>query len=593
MLLGLNPKFCPTPNRTPTSSYLEAFPNLLRQIQLHDFFQKNNSSNNHNKSIYVANPNWLPPPETTSPEFVIVKNFIHNRILKNCQLSSPNSFKHNLTINQRKLLSDLKNNDTLKLVNTDKNLGPAIMTYDQYRDFCYNHLNSNTYLQVFTNHLESSRQTVKEFYMEFVTHLDKHDKITKKQARIIVHNLEQSELAYFYALPKIHKKPYGLRPIISNVRSPTYGLSKWLAFHLQPYVERTTSYIKNSDDVLHRIRLVPTHQDNVLIAADVQSLYTSIPLEAVAQSIWYFIQGNSLRNNIIKALLIILRNNFFTFDGKMFQQKIGIAMGTPAAPQIANLFVAYWEETRILPKVQEHLIFYHRFIDDVFAIFRDNVNSQHYPFSLKRFMALLHQIPGLSWTYETSTTQATFLDLEIYCGNSYYQTRTHQKTLNLYQYPTFSSAHPPSVQKSMIASLLAKYYLQNSQLSDFTKLVQLLFKRLLARGYLFNPLKLLFTDALRRIQQPKQTVTTPKPKQYFLKIPYDPNGPTRTNLRNQLRLNDLSSLLQSFGYGQVTICYSRPKNLGDILIHNKRTTPIKKTLPLIIFKKKLHPQDHT
>jgi hypothetical protein len=50
----------------------------------------------------------------------------------------------------------------------------------------------------------------------------------------------------FYGLPKIHKPEIPLRPIVSFVNSPTYGVSSFLAKILSPVVGNTENTVKNS-----------------------------------------------------------------------------------------------------------------------------------------------------------------------------------------------------------------------------------------------------------------------------------------------------------------------------------------------------------
>jgi hypothetical protein len=50
-------------------------------------------------------------------------------------------------------------------------------------------------------------------------------------------------------------------------------------------------------------------------------------------------------------------------------------------------------------------------------------------------------------------------------------------------YPTFNSAHAPTVKKGMIYGLLKKYKTQNTLPEYFTVLCQALYQRFLVRGY--------------------------------------------------------------------------------------------------------------
>ena len=58
----------------------------------------------------------------------------------------------------------------------------------------------------------------------------------------------------------------------------------------------------------------------------------------------------------------------FLFDGKIFNQEDGIAMGSPLAPAMANLFMGVHEE-KWLSNYTGTVLFYRRYVDDIFCVF--------------------------------------------------------------------------------------------------------------------------------------------------------------------------------------------------------------------------------
>jgi hypothetical protein len=64
-----------------------------------------------------------------------------------------------------------------------------------------------------------------------------------------------------------------------------------------------------------------------------------------------------------------MNNNVFKFGDLFFKQKNGTAMGFPPAPVYANLYFGAHEHDQ-LPKWEEFLDFYVRYIDDIFGIWR-------------------------------------------------------------------------------------------------------------------------------------------------------------------------------------------------------------------------------
>ena len=83
-------------------------------------------------------------------------------------------------------------------------------------------------------------------------------------------------------LPKIHKRLYGMpgRTVISNCGTPTEKVSEFLDNQLKPVMREGMSYIKDSNDFMHKIRdLKDIPNDALLVTADVAGLYPSIPLK--------------------------------------------------------------------------------------------------------------------------------------------------------------------------------------------------------------------------------------------------------------------------------------------------------------------------
>ena len=53
---------------------------------------------------------------------------------------------------------------------------------------------------------------------------------------------------------------------------------------------------------------------------------------------------NFLENELTKLFRFVTSQTNFYFDGKIFDQVDGVAMGSPLAPALANLFIGYNEQ---------------------------------------------------------------------------------------------------------------------------------------------------------------------------------------------------------------------------------------------------------
>ena len=269
------------------------------------------------------------------------------------------------------------------------------------------------------------------------------------------------------------------------------------------------------------------------------------------------LDGNPWKDVILSGLRLVMENNYFTFGDTCWQQLRGTAMGTPVAPAFASLYVSAVEDI-LLDEYCSHILYYKRYIDDIFVLWtRDDATST----GLHQFLAEFSQRSSLILTHTTSSTDAVFLDLCIVRDGSTVYTRTHQKSLNLYLYIPANSAHPPGVLKGLVIGLVRKYRKQNTRPRDFRKIVKLLYKRLLDRGYTSSTLQPLFrralTDSLSSTSRPVAATTAP----IVFKLPYDPNGLSRARLRHLLSADELEQAIGT----QIKICFLKPPSLKTLL----------------------------
>ena len=59
----------------------------------------------------------------------------------------------------------------------------------------------------------------------------------------------ESRTAIFYLLPKIHKVGNPGRPVVSSIDCHTSKISEFIDHHLQPIVQSTRSYVKDTNDM--------------------------------------------------------------------------------------------------------------------------------------------------------------------------------------------------------------------------------------------------------------------------------------------------------------------------------------------------------
>ena len=164
----------------------------------------------------------------------------------------------------------------------------------------------------------------------------------------------------FYGLPKIHKVGVPLRPIVSSRNAVSYETAKQLARILKPLVGKSSYNVQNTSDFVQQLRNIQLQQQECIISYDVKALFTSVPIEPAIEIIKKQLEDDKelqqrtsmTVNHIICLLEFCLKNTYFIFQGRYYEQVEGAAMGSPISPIVANL---YMEALKYKLPTQHHI----------------------------------------------------------------------------------------------------------------------------------------------------------------------------------------------------------------------------------------------
>jgi hypothetical protein len=253
------------------------------------------------------------------------------------------------------------------------------------------------------------------------------------------------------------------------------------------------------------------------------------------------------------------------------------------SPAYANLYLAFHEIHSIIPEFGRCLKIFKRYIDDGLVLWNPKGCPEN-NFELNRFLSKINKIiPGIKFTHVKASTSMPFLDLEIFWYGNKLATRSYSKPLHLYLYLPPFSAHPPGMLNSVVSGFIKKFKHQNTLFSDFKTATINLFNRLLQRGYSRHDLLKAFSVALHKyaptvsllncpIRPPKKNQTpdnntNTSTTQLFFKIQYDPNGPSRKQLRKFINADKIEALASSVLNKPVklTVCYEGCASLSKCL----------------------------
>ncbi len=406
------------------------------------------------------------------------------------QATLPRHEGFNCTREEREALHNLCHDADTIVKPADKNLGLTLISKEWYIAECERQLSDrSTYGRVHGVSLSGVQEKVLEFIATLEGHIPptEHKWLTRETRRLI-------QMPQFYIMPKLHKNPVKGRPIVASHSWCTWPLSKWVANRINTYAASQDTVLTDTNALIALLRGVELREDDdiMLSTADVESLYTSIPIPGALVAVEERLRAcgvdeSSLRITI-NAVAYVLRNNFFECNGNVYHQRKGLAMGTPLAPPVANLFLAS-HEARLMSVVTPPLL-YVRYLDDILVVQKlGEAEPEHL---LWDGLHTMH--PDIKLTRESSPSAVDFLDLQIYRQGKRLLHRVHQKALNKYLYISPRSCHPRHVIEGFVRTELIRYARNSSTELDFVKICHAFSNRLRERGFHPTFLKHLFAS---------------------------------------------------------------------------------------------------
>ena len=162
------------------------------------------------------------------------------------------------------------------------------------------------------------------------------------------------------------------RPVISNCGLYTENISAFLDHHLKPIAMQVKSYIKDTNDFLKKLRILPDlPQDSIICTIDVVGLYHNIPNEEGLRFLRNVLEKRSNKNvstdTFIELAELVLQNNYFEFNERHLKQIRSTAIGTKFAPPYAIIYKAALKDDFLETLIKKPWLWW-RYIDDIFMI---------------------------------------------------------------------------------------------------------------------------------------------------------------------------------------------------------------------------------
>ena len=98
-------------------------------------------------------------------------------------------------------------------------------------------------------------------------------------------------------------------------------------------------FIKDSTHFTQFTRDIKLDSNDILVSFDVISLFTKVPISDSINII-----KHKVNDEIASLVELCLHSTFFSFQGVVYEQVDGVAMGSPLSPVIANLYMEHFDD---------------------------------------------------------------------------------------------------------------------------------------------------------------------------------------------------------------------------------------------------------
>lgn len=548
-----------------------------------------------------------------------IKKSLDPMVLTNLVMQDIISIKPNLSLREETGLKELKkliHDKDLMLIESDKNMGLCLIERSKYHAWLFNEINKlDKSFTVSDLTASGQEELIKESVQLrnminalFKKHFNQED-LRSCMTRYLNNNPEPI-LPVIKGMPKLHKEGNRMRIILPFDLHVFTQIHNVIAAVLTPLAQRIKTALISSLELIHDLEPRTFDGNFYIVSADLDSMYNRIDLKVAVDLILDFMHeykeeflifgNNHLTNDYVWRTIIMksFEKCNFRCSEKTIRQSYGVAMGSPAGPLIATIYI-----NRIIMKniarrgnTFQMIKFWRMYIDDGFFIF-DAAND---PDQIKNILHDLISYEGseLKWddkSFHIKSINAmindpiVFLDTQIKSrageGDLYHLLfSVYCKPIGSYQYIHRRSCHPLSCMKSIAYAEALRRLRLSTQESDYERSLNDLRIKLMRRGHRLKHIndqiaKVPFSsrqtamqgtlDKFERKRDPSIN-TNPLRKERTNRISniipmiirYDPRifnalKRVKNNIQNVLR----TSLVNRDPFGQIRIILAWKKNL--------------------------------
>jgi hypothetical protein len=488
----------------PTNENLidEAWKDFSRRLRWRLFFMYEGGGNNepYDPDYDVRKPSkkQAPPlPQYIELGLVAGRRYVNKAFVK--ARDSPKDQDIQMFTPQVKAVREFLTTNEYVVTGTDKNLGIAVSHRDWIIQKCQDCLdNVNDYRRLLPHEASNILSQKCKQMTDLSRRANDNYALGKQLADFLRSQITVKKATHhipvFYGIPKIHKVPTKMRPIIPCHSAIMNPAAKVVSKRLKPIVESAPTIIHGTKDLAIKLSKlnIDCNKKWYIVTGDVVAFYPNVPLTKCLDIVKemhfeHYFAGQqhpySSHNTELQTFFSLCcdvgNTQLITqFNGQIYEQLNGLAMGVADSPDLANLFGYYYERKA---RVLEHpnIFYYGRYIDDCLAIVyaESNLEAINLLQSLVKFDNCV-----IEWSPASSSQP--FLDMLLYKNNKgelhympYRKAGNHQERI------PWISAHPLDVKRGTFLGEMSRLAVLSSTMETYLEALKGLISLYIHRGY--------------------------------------------------------------------------------------------------------------
>ena len=364
--------------------------------------------------------------------------------------------------NDQEVIDKLMKNKSLVFLRQDKGRGVVIMDKCKYIEKSSTFLEGPQFVKLSTDPTKPFQSKVQRTLLSMKKAFDKR---TYKKLYP-----SASHPGLFFATGKVHKLDgkkqdvdlLPLRPVISNIGTATYEVSKYVSDLISPLAKGKYT-IESTKDFINKLKCKSIKPGYQMVSFDVTNLFTNIPLNFTINIILDKIYKEKLikttlkRDELRKLLELCTKEMHFSFNDVIYKQVDGVAMGSPLGPVLANVFMVELEN-QLIPKMSEKVSLWERYVDDTFTFIKENEIE-----NVKNVLNTFHK--DIKFTHEVEKNgNIAFLDVSVNKKeDGSFQTKVYRKKTDTNLYVNWMSFAPKAWKIGTLKGLFRRAFLVCSE----------------------------------------------------------------------------------------------------------------------------------